>query len=896
MVERVFLGGDQPFLGLVTDWLMARRDEMPGMCVVVPTAQSGRRLREALAERGGCLAPRVTTPGWLMATDEAAPESAEVLAWVEMLEGIADWSPYEAAFPTPPGDGEEAGWALALGRSLAGLRRALQENGWTLASAARALAETVEADRWQALAAMEGKVEGLLRNWGLISRTRELARQAAEGMETPGRIVLAGVADFPPVLARALKNHDATVLVAAPESEAENFDAWGRPLPEIWSQRPLAWPERGDVHLCADPRRQAEQAVRIAAEAGTPSDALALGSADEEVAGELERAFDRAGWPAHNPAGAKAAPEARWFAAWRAFLANPGAAEAVDLLGMPETGALCGGKRAQRVRAISSLRDRWILRRPEDLARIETLERHDKDAVALAKETFERLERWRAGFLREDFATAMERLLKKIDPAGEMAGVREWLESLRPVIPQVRRSAGFWIDLMISELQGTAPEAPDGRVIDVQGWLELLHEPGSHLILCGMNEGKAPAAIGGDTWMPEGARKPLGLPTDESRAARDAFLLRSMLEARRAGGQTDILLGKSSGGGDALLPSRLLLAAENDELPERVNKLFAGVEPPDASLAWTADWKWRPRPPEEKTLDRLSVTAFGSYLACPFRFYLRYVLGMQAPEPERVEWNARDFGTVAHEVLENWGRDEEAREFSKSETLEAWLHNELNRLLRRRFGEHPPLAVRIQTEGLRQRLSWFARAQACQRAEGWQIEEVEKKFDLDLAGLTVVGQADRIERHTDGRRRVLDYKTYAERRKVEGDHRKRIVANTTLPPHLEGVPEVLCECAGGKKPVVKRWTNLQVPLYAAGLGDIDETGYFIVGATEENVGLELWDDFCETDLESARCCAEWVIAQIRAGHFWPPAEKTTYDDFAPLAMGRSLAETVERPG
>ena len=51
MVERVCLGWDRPFLLRAVEWLLARRDELPRMLVVVPTAQGGRRLREALAER-----------------------------------------------------------------------------------------------------------------------------------------------------------------------------------------------------------------------------------------------------------------------------------------------------------------------------------------------------------------------------------------------------------------------------------------------------------------------------------------------------------------------------------------------------------------------------------------------------------------------------------------------------------------------------------------------------------------------------------------------------------------------------------------------------------------------------------------------------------------------------
>ena len=93
------------------------------MLVVVPTAQAGRLLREALAEAaGGLLAPKVVTPGHFMRTEDAAPEAIELLAWVEVLESIRDWSPYAAAFPLPPGEGEAPGWALGLAKSLTGVR------------------------------------------------------------------------------------------------------------------------------------------------------------------------------------------------------------------------------------------------------------------------------------------------------------------------------------------------------------------------------------------------------------------------------------------------------------------------------------------------------------------------------------------------------------------------------------------------------------------------------------------------------------------------------------------------------------------------------------------------------------------------------------------------------
>lgn len=898
MAERVFLGWDRPFLGLLTDWLLARRDELPGLLVVVPTAQAGRRLREALAESAGALlAPRVVTPGHFLRTDEAAPEALELLAWVETLESVRDWDSFAAAFPVPPGEGESAGWALGLARSLAGVRTSLQENALTLADAARRLSGTVEAERWEALARLEIKVEQRQGQWGLRSRSRLLARGEFGVPAGVKGIVLAGVPDLAAAALRVILQGGlpVTVLMGAPEDRAADFDEAGQPV-ESWATRPIAWPDEnsGSVILTADPRQQAADALGRVAAVGTPSDEVALGSADEATAGELVRAFGRGGWKLHDPSQVPPSPLAGWLGAWRQYVSQPGAAAAIDLLGFPESGVLVGGKRAQRVAALSAARDQWLAREREDVARVTQLTTRDPESLKLAEETLESLDRRRATFLGEGFHAGMRRLLGMIDPRSEQsAAVAEWLDATARTAAEVKRDPGFWIDLLRATLPEAIAMAPDDRVLDVQGWLELFHEPGRHLVVCGMNEGLVPGRASSDAWLPEGSRRLLGLSHDATRAARDAYLLTAMIESRRAGGRVDLLLAKTGAGGDVLLPSRLLLAAEEAELPARVKQLFREIEPPDSSLAWTLDeaWKWRPRVIDK--VPRMGVTSFADYLACPFRYYLKHVAGMSAPEPERVEWNARDFGNVVHVVLERWALDEEAKDFSKTEAIEAWVHAALDRVIAERFGAKVPLAVRIQRESMRQRLSWFARVQAVERASGWRIEEVEKKFEIEIDGLVLVGRVDRIERHDDGRRRVLDYKTGAAAGAVEAAHRTGVTANTRFPEHLENVPEVLCTGADGKP---KRWKNLQVALYSVALGDVAELGYFALGATEGDVKLSLWDDFSKADRNSAEACARWVIGKVKERVFWPPAEKSEYDDYAVLSLGRSLDETVAWQG
>lgn len=902
MVERVFLGWDQPFLTQAAAWLLERRDELPGMLVVVPTAQSGRRLREALAEAAGALlAPKVVTPGSFLQSrdDDAAADWVERVAWVEVLENVADWQEYEALFPEPPGEGTN--WAGGLAQEMIRLRHSLQENGLLLSTAARKLSETVEAERWEALGRLENGVERKLQSWGMQSRSRVLS----EGLQMPAgfsRIVLAGVAEMPPLVERAWLAWEGTVtvLIGAPEHEAEQFSKTGRPLP-AWTQRALPWPD-GSVQVVADPRQQAVEALRAVAETKTSSDEIALGSADSEVGDELARAFTREGWPAFHPAAAVVTRGlARWFKIWCQWLADPSLATLADLLSLPETGILVAGKRAQKAKRLAELRDRWMVARTEDLQRRIATENfrteRDKESAEELCKAAESLESWRASFLGENFGAAMERLLGVVGRTGPVTeeasqAMADWIAEAAPLIGRVKRGAGFWIELMLSETPSPAPLPPAGRVIDVQGWLELFHEPGRHLVLCGMNDGKVPARSGGEPWLSEASREMLGLTKDADRAARDAYLYKAMLEARRDGGRVDVICGKSGAGGESLLPSRLLLAGERDELPERVKTLFKEVEPPEAGLRWHADWQWTPRVVEPSL--RLDASSFGDYLTCPFRYYLKHAVRMRGSEAGRGEWNARDFGNVAHEVLERWGRDTEAREFEKAAALHAWLSAELDRVVAEWFGKRVPLAVRIQTEALRNRLLWLSRVQADARTDGWQVIDVEHKIELPVGEAMIVAKIDRIDRHREsGRLRVLDYKT-GKMDGVDKAHRKKLNANSSIPRHLSlECPAVYAGEDKGKSADFL-WHNLQLPLYAAALvarGEpLPAPCYFMLRSTEANVAIHEWSDFETADLEAAQACAVWVAGQIASGVFWPPAEKVTHDDYEILAAGRAFEE------
>jgi ATP-dependent helicase/nuclease subunit B len=451
-----------------------------------------------------------------------------------------------------------------------------------------------------------------------------------------------------------------------------------------------------------------------------------------------------------------------------------------------------------------------------------------------------------------------------------------------------------------------------------------------------------PEAVVGDAFLPESLREQLGLKTNATRFARDAYLLAALAACRRGdsvggrererveippqgvpgwsglspsrservedntlhqgptasesdspvaasvsewkSGRLDLLVGKVSAMGDPLRPSRLLLLCDDALLPARVRFLFRGIESSRPSLPWRRAWTLRPRP-LARPLESLNVTAFRDYLACPFRFYLKHGLRMEAVDPEKTELDARDFGNLCHAALQTLGEDRALRECTDEKILREALLDRLETTVRARYGGLLTLPLVVQLESARQRLRKAAGVQARERAEGWMIERVEWKFPaapaLVFAGLAVRGKIDRIDRHEGtGSVRVLDYKTSDQPATPCDAHCRRL--------RRDGADDARPAWARftiGDRELV--WTDLQLPLYLHALqverggfaasGPV-QCGYFNLPKAAGETAVALWDDYSVEWQEAARRCAEGVAAAVAAGEFWPPAERSARED------------------
>ncbi len=922
---RTFLGWEKSLVESAAEWLWARRDSMASMCLVVPTAQAGRRLQEAVAQiaardQAAVLGLRTVTPAYFIkATDsDIADESIELVAWMEVLEAIDDWSTLSAAFPHALDEEEAPGWSRSLAQSLVTLRYQLQENGLLLRDAALRMGQHHDAARWKVLAMLELRVEALLREWKLRSRSIFLQQRHAESILTPlpndcHQLVIVGVTETSPfVVQQWRRSLNVQVLIAAPPEEAEHFDDLGFPRLS-WCERRLGFPGRngiaGNVHLVGDIRQLAEQAVACVARTQAASDQVMLATCEPALGHPLATAFARAGWHVFDPASESSSLDWRvWLRHWQRWMSLSSLSVVAEMAGFRETQCLTGGSTYGWLKSLGILRDQCLVDSFDDIKRLvatQSLPRGlSEDQAQQLLVAVQQLHDWRAEFLKNGFCTTMEKLLERWQQDTLIdTNASEWFARILalwgPWEKQLSRDATFWLQLCCERLPAVSVDLPDERALDVEGWLEIPFHKSTHLLICGMDDHVVPARCGGEPWLTITNREWLGLNTDAQREARDAYLYHALLESHRAYGTIDILCSKTDTQGKILRPSRLLLRAGGEELAHRVAQLFAEVPPADAQLHWHPDWKWQPRKtevaPEKEGIRKLSVTALRDYIACPYRFYLKHGLKMNQCDGDRGEWNHRDFGNLLHEVLEMWGLDPSARDLTSATALTQYWHAQLAALIERRYGSRPNLALQLQTAALRQRLEWFADIQAQRRAEGWQVWKVETPFTLLMPPITLRGKIDRIDYHpaTDAYM-MWDYKSGRLDDKVKAAHLKKLSAKTTIPSHLANDERLLVTDENGKQ---QRWINLQLPLYsAAGLTpNAPGVGYICLGDARDKVFFDPWEDFDANITQAARDCAEMLIERMAADVFWPPNEKVVYDDFDLLSAGSDLAAMTIEP-
>ncbi len=901
--------------------------DLRGTVVMIQTRQSVRALGDALAKEGARRGKLLLPPAFLLpeqvfqSSGEAGGPPAgprrSFLAWTRVLAEV-DPKRYPNLLGNAPNlAGLEE--RLVWGRVLREVEALLGENLLRFEDVATvADLPPGEEERWAELADLERHFREVLTGWGFSSEV-ESRLAACAGPQTPegsDRLVLALVADPLPAVTTFLEalldsrpEFSVDILAWGPEN-VEAFDGWGRPLPAFWRERyPPAPVLQGRFHPLRSGEEEALRVKTLLEPNLERPGAVALGVQSGEVVSPLERL----GVPCFDPSGEPLSMT--WpfslFESLAEWLAGDGFEPFARLVRTPWVVAVLereleGFDPQPVLLELDRIRERYLPDTTSDVRR------KVRPGSAL-KGVFECFSGWQRTFAKlpygDSFLEVINRWSGQLDGLPSLISVwNRWVEVLPEVVEEIEPlqpgSAASFLHALLALLKEEVyyDEMPR-EGLRVQGWLELPLIEAPHLILAEVADEHLPGAVRSHPFLPDALRGRLGLRDEESRETRDSWLLSCLDQSRRKHGRLDLTLSRSNSRGEPLKPTRLLFQGAPHKLPARVQVAFR--EPPllKQDPPWALGWKLRPPGPAERPYrpGHLSVTAFRSYLRCPFRFFLERSLGMETYDSRKMEMDAAEFGTLVHETLEALARDDTMRDSADAPAIAEFLRDRATTLIHQRYGQALPLSLEIQLESAIQRLRAWANEEAKSRREGWRIDPnlvewtpPEDADALQIEGCRITGKIDRIERHDEtGALRLLDFKT-------------RDTAGSPAKAHLKGWnPEVDEDRVPSSARVTVlgkpyRWLDLQLPLYAwmaqdrfpgAGL----QVGYVHLPRVVGNVGVDLWTDLSESDLvEAAVECAGGIIRDIRGGIFWPPAEDLKYDDFEGLFF-ESLTDELEAP-
>ena len=928
-------------------WALVSQDQeaLASSLILVPTAEAGRRLREALAtraaERGGAVSvPYVWMPDlaltWGQHREKIASGVQERVVWTSVLKQLTKGR-YPNLFPALA-EPVTSPWAMGAADTLISLAQLLSSGGHSMSSAAAELTEHEEAARWADLAQLEGEYQEALAKVGLEDGQAARRQGAAAPQLPPGitRVFLFAISD-PPVLLRSWLRHvaemaEVLIFVQAPVGLSEGFDEFGVPRPESWSEPTMGYhrdlPDEA-LYLVPRPRDQARMASGLLRQLLERSLPTAVGVCDPSLGTYLESTLAAEGVRAFDPSD-KLAIQHRMVSLMRTWMlfAQSGAWRPLSaFLRLQDVHEALAAQDARAIDAgILSEQDRF--RATPFLAAWDTaftahLPPTLEDALGLLPEAdyplltrvlrplHEEMLAWRGQSSEVSCESSLRRLLDWIygwvtyhtqkDEDGEMARLLGEAVDIASVLDRTSRGLGQVLSLedlqllLIQELEKLTLSDTRGEVdLVLHGWLELLWESAPGLVVTGFNEEYVPGVLVAHAFLPDTLRRQLGLASQATRRARDAYILAALVEQRRRSGDVRLVLGRVDDENNALKPSRLLFSCNDQALPQRIGRLFPKshhVEE-DAEPAWEQAWPLRPlRKPA--SLASISVSWLNSYLDCPFRFYLRHVLKMQGVDASQRELSARDFGDLVHQVLAEFGRSPLSQTRVREQDVAAWLDERVVDLARQRWGVRPYFTVTLQVESARQRLRAVASELTRLQDEGWQVEESELKitpeWGLLLDGVPFTGRIDRLDARREPEGwvyRIWDIKTGTAEPKALG----RATAEDAQDPWR-------CYFDGNG---LRRWKDLQLFLYTWAIRERYEdavrveAGYLRMPAAIGKVGSSFENKVSEPLwIEDSVRVAEEAVRRIRQGHFWPPTRGVRYDDAAALWLGKDPEHIVE---
>jgi ATP-dependent helicase/nuclease subunit B len=292
--------------------------------------------------------------------------------------------------------------------------------------------------------------------------------------------------------------------------------------------------------------------------------------------------------------------------------------------------------------------------------------------------------------------------------------------------------------------------------IHIWGALEARLQDVDMVVLGGLNEGNWPAQTQLDPLLSRPMREALDLEPPERRIGLAAH------DFAQALGHDEVWLTRADReDGEPRVASRWLqrlTAYAGEELAERLRQRGREV------LVWARrldqpgvpDRSARPRPcpPVAARPTRLSATRIETLIRDPYAIYAEYVLNLRPFEPLAKLPDARERGTLIHDILEDFVRERPGGPFDTA-ALERLLA--IGRVAFDRHADFPEV-IALWWPRFEKIARWFVATEA-ERADVVE-RHVEGRGEMAVTSdFTLSARADRLDGLSDGTLAIIDYKT-----------------------------------------------------------------------------------------------------------------------------------------
>ncbi len=921
----VHLGWNRRLVEAVAERLLKEGTFWEGLLLLVPTVESGKRLREALirlAPDHAVMPPLMMTAEMLLNRSHSSPERDRLLLELAWARVICSHGEANALIRTAPRE-RTLSWGLSMADICLRARRTLGESMMRFADVVRhPNTPPEEVERWQVLEAWEDEATKILVSWGGHDPLQEELAWTRRPVLPEGvtRVVVACVPDPLPLAMMALEawadvsnapdvSRKIECWVHAPDDYP--VDSWGRPTvalnPETGEVSDLVIPlPAGEMPLILrnGPDGMVEESVRFFVDSGSDNNSCSIGLCDPAFANSLRDGLAAAGWRVYRSGGDESIRTGlvRLLEDVREALNAQGDWQSVNQL--CRSGVLAVAMKLQDPFGLATMLDNLAEEHiPQSLSFVQTLMKR-KDPGGWKLRDFEKVLQWLDDWTQKGVGATALSLVEGLNAAGWSGEFQKALldrleatagvvASLEAVIPGfgVRDAMVVLCRAMKSVRVYADRDACDVSMLD---WMELGYDPSDTLVLVGMHEGCVPDSSFEDPLLPENLKRKLRLRSRTQRFQRDVFMYRGMIESRREKGGLRVLVARENPSGVPCKPSSLLLQCRPEDLPDRVLTLFGEAGETPKSIARDATG-WRLVPPVQRNrwadqaaewkssggMDllakraRFSPSLFRAFLSCPKRFWLERVCHFDRLELGK-EANAMQIGVEVHKCVERLGPGRDLFDERREDVLVKALKEGLVQEFARNYGDELTLPLLVQRDYAMQRLERMANLHLQSLREGWKVVAVEKKIlwvpwqdlpvELDM-------RIDRLEvnEHT-GTLRVVDFKT-GKGKSPEEAHLDKLSARATDAlaehfPELEPLPPE------GKIKSYRRWRDLQLPLYVLaaeqvlrGMYEASDVvaSYFNLPILAEKTGILEWNSLSRELLESAeawgRAIAEMILTR-----------------------------------